>query len=109
VLLNDPSFVEAARAFAVRMIREGGATDEDRLRWAWKTALSRPAEAQEIAALLRLLETERTAHHADETSAEKLLSVGLAKTPAEVAPGELAAWTAAARAIFNLHEAITRY
>src|SRR5438874_3804443 len=40
-LLNDPSFVEAARVLAARLLREGGTTEAERVRWAWRTVLSR--------------------------------------------------------------------
>src|SRR5262249_5187830 len=51
-LLNDPSFVEAARVFAARILREGD--DVARLAWAWREVLSRPISAREQDVLLRL-------------------------------------------------------
>src|SRR5438876_6193709 len=53
-LLNDPSFVEAARVLAARLLREGGATDAERIHWAWRAVLSRAPSEREVAALIRL-------------------------------------------------------
>jgi mono/diheme cytochrome c family protein len=108
-LLNDPSFVEMARVFAVRILREGSADDSRRLRWAWQTALNREPTAGELATLSTLLDESRSSFRAAPESAEKLLSVGLAPRPADLDAVELAAWTAIARALLNLHESITRY
>ncbi len=108
VLLNDPIYVEAARVLAERMVREGGATAEARLRFAFERCLARPPAPGEAAVLLALLETERTAYAADGAAAVALVAVGAAPVAGDLDPVELAAWTAVARAILNLHEAITR-
>jgi hypothetical protein len=108
VLLNDPEFVEAARAFAARMIKEGGSSLEDRLRWGWKEATGRAAKPDEIDVLVRLVERHRAQFSADSKDAELLLKVGFSPAPAEPERNELAAYTSAARAILNLHEVITR-
>jgi hypothetical protein len=107
-LLNDPSFVEAARVFAARVLREGGATEADRIAWAWRTALSRPPDQREAAALSRLYRQSRERYAADPAAAGQLLGVGLAPRPGDLDAADLAAWTAVARAILNLNEAITR-
>lgn len=114
VLLNDPSFLEAARVFAVRIMQEaprsqteGAATDE-RLRWAWRAALSRDPADRELALLRGLFEQELGDFRGDPSSAEQSLKTGLSPVPAEVDRAELAAWTSVARAIFNLSEFITR-
>ena len=54
-LLNDPTYVEAARVFAARILRQGGTTTEARLRWAYARALSRPPNADEVRVLTSLL------------------------------------------------------
>jgi hypothetical protein len=106
-LLNDPTFVEAARLFAARLVAEA-AGDESRLVRAYRLALGRepkPAERESLRTFLAQQRTHYAAHRAD---AEKLLHVGLAPRP----PGdaaELAAWTSVARVLLNSHEAITRY
>jgi hypothetical protein len=108
VLLNDPSFVEAAGAFAEHVMAQQGEF-EDRLQWAYKRALSRRAEPAEVKELSTLFEKQRAwyADHPDEAVA--LTRVGFRAPAAERPEAELAAWTAVARAIFNVHEMITRY
>ena len=107
-LLNDPSFVEAAKMLAVRMIREGGDFPEERVRWAFRTVTSRSPDESEIAAIVRLYAMNLELYRADAEAAGKLLAVGLIRSPSGLDPAELAAWTQAARALLNLHEAITR-
>jgi hypothetical protein len=107
-LLNDPTFVEAARVFAARALREGGADDRARLEWMVRTVLTRAPAQREQAALLGLLAAERAAYAEDPAAARALLDVGQAAVPMAAEPPELAAWTAVARALFNLDEAITR-
>ena len=108
VLLNDPSYVEAARALAEITIRQGGATTSDRLNFAFRRAVSRTATADELAVLEQLLKSHLAEYEAKPAAAAEVLSVG-AKPAAEDFPKpELAAWTNVARTILNLHEVITR-
>ena len=108
VLLNDPSYVEAARSFAARILRESSGDDAARLTWAWRQALSRSPQDSEVAALRRLLESQRTAFAKDPKAASKFTQTGKAPTPAGLDPVQWAAWTDVARALLNLHETITR-
>ncbi len=108
VLLNDPTFVEAARVFGQRILNEGGKSTRERVRWAWRRALSRNPDDREAAVLGRLLELRLAQFRKDEDGAKKLLSVGLAQTPSGADIAELAAWAEVARAILNLNETITR-
>ncbi len=107
-LLNDPTFVEAARVLAARILREGGSTEEARLRWAWRVAVSRAPDPRETASLARLYRSNREVYAADPAAAKALLGTGLAPVPADLDPVDLAAWTAVARALLNLSETITR-
>ncbi len=107
-LLNDPSYVEASRALAVRMIREGGSDRLGRVAWAFEAALSRRPTADEAKVLIDLYDKHLAEYRADEGSAKTLLKVGQVPAPADITPSELAAWTSVARTILNLHEAITR-
>jgi cytochrome c553 len=108
VLLNDPVFVEAARAFAERIVRQGGAGFESRLRFAYQTAVSREPSPRETGILRQLYHSRRARYSTDRTAAERLVSVGEAPTPRDVDAVEMAAWTSVARAILNMHEMITR-
>jgi hypothetical protein len=107
VLLNDPTYVEAARVLAATVLREG-TTTADRINAAYRRAVSRPAKPEELKVLESLLEKHRAEFGKDADAAKKLLAVGIAPVPSGVEAAELAAWTSVARAILNLHEAVTR-
>jgi hypothetical protein len=107
VLMNDPVYVEAARAFAHRALREGGADSAARLGWMWRTALSRPPSEDERAILEKTLARQIAAYTQDVPAAEALLKVGDTANPSGVPAFELAAWTAVASVILNLNETIT--
>jgi hypothetical protein len=108
VLLNDPNYVEAARAFATRMIHEGGADPRLRIERGFQLALSRPPRGQEASVLLNLMQHHFDQYRDDPAAAKALLSTGLEPNPPDMDPVELAAWTSVARVILNLHETISR-
>jgi hypothetical protein len=107
-LLNDPTFVEAARVFAARILREGGEHDDSRLDFAYRLAVSREPDDFERQLLQQLLEESREQYTADAEKAAEISSVGFAPLPTELMTSEVAAWTAVARAILNMNETITR-
>ncbi len=108
VLLNDPSYVEAARAFAEQIVRHGGATTLDRLKFAFVRAVSRDIAAAETEVLQRLVQSHFAEYKSDPAAANELLTIGTKPVPADLDKTELAAWTSVARTILNLHETITR-
>ncbi len=108
VLLNDPTYVEAARAFAARIVREGGASPADRAAWAFEHATSRRPSGREAEVLIGLVEKHADHYRRDLDAARKLTAVGQAPPSSDLDPAELAAWTSAARVLLNLHETITR-
>lgn len=108
VLLNDPSYVEASRLFATRILHEGGSGTSARLNWAWKQALSRTPDSEEMKTVTTLLEKHLAQYQADKSAAESFLKVGQQPVSSNLDPAELAAWTNVARVIMNLHETITR-
>jgi hypothetical protein len=105
-LLNDPSFVEAARGFALRL-KPG--TDEQRIREAVKLALSRDPKSGELDSLTKFLATQRETYQSKPDDAVAFLKTGLSNPGTGQDPAELAAWTQLCRVILNLHETITRY
>ena len=107
MLLNDPTYVEAARALAERMIRAGGDTG-GRIDFAFRRATGRPARPTELKVLRSLYEQHRAQYQEDAAGAEALLRVGDWPVPHDLPATELAAWTSVARVILNLHETITR-
>ena len=108
VLLNDPTYVEAARALAETMMRTGKTT-EQRIDAAFRKALQRPATAEEAKILSDLYERHLKQYQSEVKAAELYLRVGDRPVPPGLAPAELAAWTNVARVVINLHETITRY
>jgi hypothetical protein len=106
-LLNDPTFVEAARAWAARLIISGG-DDAAKLTVAFRTALGRTPSAEESGPLLKFLAKQRTAYAMQPDAAGALLRTGLAPLPPEDQRVEVAAWTQVCRVILNLHETISR-
>jgi len=108
-LLNDPTYVEAARVFATKIITDGGSTDEARLQWAYRRAVSRPPRAEELPILVSVLQKHRRQYAADRNAAEALLkSSGETPLPQDIDAVELAAWTSVSRVLLNLHETVTR-
>lgn len=108
VLLNDPTYVEAARGFAERILREGGATEAERISFAFRKAVSRDASADEAEVLTELLQKHRTEYAANPAAADAILRTGSLTVPGEADRTQLAAWTSVARVILNLHEVMTR-
>jgi hypothetical protein len=108
VLMNDPEFIEAARAFGEQILEHGGATTAQRLDWAFRRALSRPPREPESALLTKLLATDQAEYQQDPKSADELVAIGAHTVPGSINHVELAAWTSVGRTILNLHETITR-
>ena len=107
VLLNDPEFVEAARVFAEAVLKSAKTTDE-RLDFAFRKALSRPARPAEKEALSALLTKHAADFKADPKGAKALLATGAKPADASLNAAELAAWTNVTRTILNLHASVTR-
>lgn len=107
VLMNDPVFVEAARAFAQRILKEGGADDAARLRFAWRTALARQPAENEMAVLSKTLEAQLATYRQDKAAAASLVKIGDLAKPAELDDSDVAAWTAVANVLLNLNETIS--
>jgi mono/diheme cytochrome c family protein len=108
VLLNDPTYLESARVFAERILREGGPTFEDRLRWAYARALARAPSEDEVRILGAFFKKQWAGYRADPRAAGQLVAAGQAPVPKDVNVVDLAGWTSVARAILNLPEVITR-
>jgi hypothetical protein len=109
VLLNDPTYVEAARTLAARVLKEvPTGTVNDRLAWAWQRVLQRAPRDEEKGAMNALIEHHRQVYGADPAAASALLKTGFAPVPKELDPVELATWTHVGRVLLNLHETITR-
>ncbi|MBC8166197.1 MAG: DUF1553 domain-containing protein, partial [Bryobacteraceae bacterium] len=100
-LMNEPLFVETAQELARRVLRDGGATDRDRIRYAFKRCVSRTPTDAEATEILSLLKKEQG----------RFAEPG--RKPAEFSgsseqSAEAAAWTAVSRVLLNLDETITK-
>ena len=93
VLLNDPTYVEAARALAERTLLEGGKDEKARLDYAFRLATSRKPTGKERGVLQKLLETQLKSFGQNAQAATKLVAVGESSRDKRLNPTELAAWT----------------
>jgi hypothetical protein len=107
-LLNDVTFVEAARVFAQRVLLAGGATSEARIESAFRLATGRKPTAREQEVLGRALQRLQTQYRAAPDTAAKLLTVGEAPRDQKLDPAEHAAYTGLCSLILNLDEVLTR-
>ncbi len=108
VMLNDPHFVEASRALADRMQREGGGTARERLRYGFRLATARYPKSDELAVLEQALRNQIMEFKNDVGSAEKLLQIGSYQTICSIPRFEMAAWTSVANLLLNLDEMLTK-
>jgi hypothetical protein len=108
VTLNDPQFIEAARALAELAMKKGGADDPSRLAFAARRVLARPLDARESAVVAKVLGTLRSHYRARPEDAKALLAVGETKADPALDAAELAAWTMVANQILNLDEALSK-
>lgn len=99
-LLNDPAFVDAARALAARLQREAPGGDEQRLTCGFQLVLARRPQRSESERLLTFLRQQRTLLEQDAAAAQTLLQEG--------SGGSDAAWVTVASVLLNLDEFITR-
>ena len=107
-LMNDVTYVEAARALAARMIRTGGSTSADRATLGFRLVTARHPTSQELEILIRGLDRHLRTFRRDKQSAEELVRVGDSKPDPELDVAELASYTALANTLLNLDETINK-
>jgi plasmid stability protein len=108
VLLNDPQFVEAARAQASKVLLANLPDDTSRLARLFTETTGRPPETKEMETLTNALNRERARYEADTAAARAVLAVGESPVPDDLSPSELAAWMQIAGLVHNLSETVTR-
>ncbi len=107
VLMNDPTYVEASRALAARVMVEAQSSSA-RINLAFRLATTRTPSSSE-ARTLDSLAAQQLAHYRQRPQmAAELLQVGESKAGSKLDQTELAAWTTVAQAILNLDETISR-
>ncbi|HXE52733.1 MAG TPA: DUF1553 domain-containing protein, partial [Tepidisphaeraceae bacterium] len=109
VLWNDPTYVEASRKMAERvLLTKADASDDDRIAFAFRLATARYPKPAEAAVLKQILATQLHRFQSDSSAAEKLLSVGESPRNQSIETSRLAAWTMVCSTILNLDETLTR-
>ncbi len=107
-LLNDPQFVEAARAFAERLMKEGGPTLRDKATYAFQLSTARRPTEREVAILVDAYRAGLEEFKADQNAVDGLLAVGLFEHDPSLDRSELAAWSTVASLLLNLDETISK-
>jgi len=107
-MMNDTIFVEAARKFAERMLREGGTSPSERITWAFRQALARRPTARELEILNETYRDFLARYETDRDAALEFTSVGDSLSPASLDRRELAAYSALASLLLNLDETVTK-
>jgi hypothetical protein len=110
VTLNDTQFIEAARILAHKTIQANPNASDPvaRLQWIAGRVLSRPLRGEELGVLQSSLREVSDYYQANPDRASELLAVGATRSPNEINPAELAAWTMTVNILMNLDEAITK-
>jgi hypothetical protein len=108
VLLNDPQYVEAARALAQRAMHQGESTLAGRVEFIFRSLCSRRPDDRELAALEALYQEQYDEFRAGRADAAKLLAIGDAAGDPDLDPAQCAALTVLAQAVMNHDEAVMK-
>jgi hypothetical protein len=106
--LNEPVFMDCARALAWRTVRDGGPTNAERLTYAFRRCLARKPTSKESAVLLSLFTKESQRFEAGKSPVTELAGPEAGKPPPGVTVPQLAAWAAVSRVLLNLDETISK-
>jgi hypothetical protein len=107
-LLNDAQLLEAARFIGARMLREGGATAEEQVRFAFRLVTGRTPHEREVATLVAAMKEQEAIFAADPAAAEKLQAAGDGRVESSASPSRLAAASMIASLLLNHDEAVMR-
>jgi hypothetical protein len=107
-LMNDVTYVEAARKLAERMMLHGGPTPQARIEFGWRLLLGRRPKGRESAALMSALEKFLRHYRSDSAGAVELLNEGHSPWNRSLDPAELAAYSGVASLMLNLDETVTK-
>src|SRR5262249_41290012 len=107
-LMNDVTFLEAAHFLGQRMIKEGGAAADERLRYGFRGVLGGKPSAAESEVLRESLQYHLGYFSGKEKEIQEFLNQGEAKTDPALNSRELAAYTSVASLLLNMDEAVTK-
>ena len=108
VTMNDPVYVECAQALGRRLMKEGGASVEERARYGLRLALARPPSDAQVKSLVELYQNELERYQKDAAAAKKMATEPLGAVPAGVSEAEAAAWTVVGNVLLNLDGVLTK-
>ena len=108
VTMNDPVYIEAAQALARRLTGNGGVTDAEKARYAFRLVLARPPSESEQAKLVKLHDDARTEFLKDSAKAMAMATEPFVPLRDKMEPADLAAWTTVANVLLNLDEALMK-
>jgi hypothetical protein len=108
VTLNDPVYIEAAQALALRILAEAGSSVRDRAAYGFRRCVARPPRTEEVDRLVALYETELENFERDADAARKTATVPLGPAPEGSPLAEMAAWTLVGNVLLNLDEFLTK-
>lgn len=109
--LNEPLFMECARALALKALQEGGSNEKERIAYAFRRCVSRTPDEAELAALATLLEKQVVAFNKPDAKPWDLAANDPQNPPAlpeGITPAQAAAWTIVGRVLLNMDETITK-
>jgi hypothetical protein len=107
-LMNDVTYLEAARILADQTIRAGGGSTESRIIWAFRRVLSRSPDETELTLLVRGFDRRRTRYQQSPELASQILQAGESPVSQQQSPAESAAYAATISVLFNLDEFVER-
>jgi len=107
-LMNDVTYVEAARKFAERILKEENGGPEKRIGYAFRLATARSPEPEQLKVLCSVFQRFLSRYQRDPQAAQKLLIQGDSPSDASLNPAELASYASVASLILNLDQAITK-
>ncbi len=107
-LMNDVTYIEAARVLAEKAMKEGGASAPSRLAWTFRQILSREPSEHELKLLVDGFDRRRKAYERRGNDVEQLLKLGETPYDKSLVPAELAAYTATTSLIYNLDEFVAK-
>jgi len=106
-MLNDPQIVEAARWVGVRMLKEGGQSQQEQIRFANRLLIGRDPTSAEVKAMMEFCQSDEEGYKKNPAKAKSLLLVGVSRTDTQQ-EARLAAYTNLALSVMNTDEFLTR-
>jgi hypothetical protein len=107
-LMNDVTYIEAARFLAQRMMTEGGGTVDARLAHAFRIVLARSPSPAQLSVLRRAYHSSLATFKDDAPAVTALLSHGERPSDPKLNPHELAAFTSVASTLLCMDEVVTK-